>query len=71
MVLNDKDLESDLWAKLKAHYEKRLDELRKKNDADLDEKDTAALRGQIKEVKVFLELGAPKPEFAKRVPGKP
>jgi hypothetical protein len=51
---------SAIWVKLKAHIEDRLILLRSRNDAvSLDSEQTALLRGQIKELKILLELGNP------------
>lgn len=55
-VLNDLERKSELWHKLKHHYEDRLKELRAKNDKWLGGKETAHLRGQINQVKEFLDL---------------
>lgn len=56
VVLNKADLDSKVWEKLREHYEERLDDLRKKNDADMSETKTAALRGQIQEIKRLLNF---------------
>ena len=53
------DKETALWKKLKAHYEQRLDVLRKNNDTDLSDIETARLRGRIGFAKEFLGLDAP------------
>ncbi len=56
-ILEISDLSGRVWTRLKTHYEKRLELLRKQNDYDKDEKATALLRGKIDEVKRFLEIG--------------
>lgn len=49
---------SPLWIKISAELEKKLQNLRIKNDNEtLTEAQTAALRGQIKSLKSFLGLG--------------
>jgi len=54
---------SDVVRKLVAYYEDRLARLRVKNDGDLDDKETARLRGQISECKTFMALAKePEPE---------
>ncbi len=56
-VLHPHDLQSAVWLKLERHYKGRLEELRRKNDGDLDDRATIRLRAQIAECKVFLALG--------------
>lgn len=63
MELTQRDRDSDTWEKLHAYLTERLDELRRKNDNDMGEIETARLRGQIREVKGLLALGNEKPEF--------
>lgn len=49
---------SPLWIKISTQLEKRLAELRTKNDNEtLSEGETAALRGQIKFCKAVIGLG--------------
>ena len=49
---------SPLWIKISTELEKKLAALRIKNDNEtLSERETAALRGQIKSYKSFLGLG--------------
>jgi hypothetical protein len=53
---------SALWKRLKEHMEERLAALREKNDVTaLDPVQTAAVRGQIKELKVLLGMDKPEP----------
>lgn len=58
-VLLPGDLLSPTWAKIKAHYESRLQDLRVQNDKRSSADDTARLRGQIFEVKQLLSLSSP------------
>lgn len=45
------------WAYVRTEAEKRLDDLRKKNDrVDLPEAETQALRGEIRALKWLLDL---------------
>ncbi len=62
--LDPQDRNSRTWAVLKEQLEIRLATLRQQNDdASKDERETALLRGRIKEVKWLLSLGEePKPE---------
>lgn len=55
-VLNQHDLQSAAWAKLRKHMEARLQALRIKNDTDLDPVATARVRGEIKNLKNLLAL---------------
>jgi len=50
-----------LFLKLKAHYEQKLANLRAMNDNDNSPDMTAATRGRIKEVKLFLALDQDQP----------
>jgi hypothetical protein len=46
------------WLKIQAHYEARLERLRKQLESPAkDERETAYLRGQIKECRNVLALG--------------
>ena len=56
MTLEPHEINSPLWAKLKAHYENELAVLRERNDGDLDEIKTAKLRGRLLQIKEFLLL---------------
>lgn len=55
-VLDNNDLVSFTWIKLKKHFEDRLQELRARNDGNLDAIQTASLRGEIRAVKSSLAL---------------
>lgn len=50
------DFESPTWMRFIAYQEKKLTELRAKNDGRMDEIETARLRGRILEVKLILGL---------------
>lgn len=51
------DRQSDLWLRLMKHFGARLEMLRRTNDAaELDERQTAALRGGIAELKRLIAL---------------
>lgn len=66
--LHRSDFHTPTWAKLRQHYEARLATLRRKNDSDLEPRETAHIRGQIAECKYFLALEAA-PETRARPPG--
>lgn len=53
------DINSPLWATIKAHYENRLRELRGQNDGPMEEGARNIKIGQISEVKRLLEAGTP------------
>ena len=50
------DFTSDTWKALVARYESRLEDLRRRNDGDLNDVQTAKLRGRINEIREFLAL---------------
>jgi len=50
------DFTSDTWKALVIRYESRLEDLRRKNDGDLNEIQTAKLRGRINEIRELLAL---------------
>lgn len=56
-VLDNNDLQSIAWIKLQRHFEARLQELRARNDGNLDAIQTASLRGEIRNLKSSLALG--------------
>jgi hypothetical protein len=56
-ALLQSDRHSATWKRLEAHYQGRLDMLRRRNDGQLNHEQTERLRGQIFEVKQFLALG--------------
>lgn len=58
MQLTPAERQDPLWRKLAQILREQLAELRAKNDApDLGERETAVLRGRIKQVKAILALG--------------
>lgn len=59
--LNDVDLHSATWLKLRDHIEARIQLLRVKNDRRLSLEDTAIVRGQITELKFLLGLEKSEP----------
>lgn len=60
-VLTLEDRRNHVWVKLRKHLEERRETLRRKNDADLDERRTARLRGQIAEITTLLALAEDQP----------
>ena len=57
---------SPAWQQLQAHLTARLADLRKDNDKEQTEAETAKLRGQISEIKRLIALNEDLP-----VPGSP
>ena len=53
LVLTDGDIHSSLWLKLVKHWEARIDYLRKINESDRPETETAKLRGRIAELRMM------------------
>ena len=51
--LTDADMHSSLWLKLVNHWETRIDYLRKMNESDKTETETAKLRGRIAELRMM------------------
>jgi hypothetical protein len=60
-VLTEGDRNNATWKRLQDHYEKRLAQLRERNDKPRSHDDTLSLRGRIAEVKELLALGTDKP----------
>ncbi len=58
-TLNDVERMSQLWQKIKRHYQERLETLRKKNDSQMPEAQRGVVLGQIQEVKELLSLDGP------------
>lgn len=56
MKLDHNDRTSQLWAKLTAHWNKRIEELRYQLEGDRSDIDTAKLRGRIAEIRANLAL---------------
>lgn len=62
-VLLPHELDSAVWRKIKAQLLLDLAERREYNDGEsLTEKETASVRGQIKNIKRLLKFGEPKPD---------
>ena len=57
--LAEHERQTQLWRDLMRYVEGRLDELRRLNDGDKDERATATLRGRIAELKLIAQLGDP------------
>lgn len=55
------DFRSETWKAIEELANSRLDELRRKNDGQLDPTQTAVVRGQIAELKKLLTLAKPGP----------
>jgi len=62
-ALEQSDLTSLTWQKLKILLEERVEMLRKKNDGNLDAVQTASLRGEIKALKGILVLDKAAPNW--------
>jgi len=59
-ILDQHELQSSVWINLREHLEQRLAERRAYNDGEtLTEKETAVVRGEIKEIKRLLREGHP------------
>lgn len=54
--LTKTEQDSALWKKIKAHYEERLTNLRRKNDNDSSIEITSKIRGRIAECRCLLAL---------------
>ena len=59
MTLEPHEIQSALWVKLKTELEARIELQRKRNDGDLNEIETARLRGIIFAYKNLLALAEP------------
>ncbi len=62
-ALTATDINGAVWNKLSKHMESKLLALRIKNDSDMDPVKTAAVRGEIRNLKNLLALGIPAPEM--------
>lgn len=60
-ILTDSDKISPTWINLSKHLESRLEQMRKRLEGDLDQMQTASLRGQIKEIRRILSLADDRP----------
>ena len=61
--LTHADKHTGTWDKLQRYWEQELNDLRKKNDFDLDPVATAKLRGRIEQVKGFLSMDKEMPKI--------
>ena len=59
VLLNDAQRKSQTWEIIRAHLDKRINALRKQNDAHMAEYQTAEIRGRIAEVKQLLSAVEP------------
>ncbi len=59
--LTQQDKASALWPKLVAFMQQQREFLRNKNDGPLSELETAALRGQIRQLSILLDLDKERP----------
>jgi hypothetical protein len=57
--LEEHEINSPLWQKLKTHYEAKLAALRAANDNDCPDDATKRRRGRIQEIKNILSAGIP------------
>lgn len=60
-VLTKEDVDSPTWKRIRARLERRLEELRAKNDRPASVEETAATRGKIAEIKFLLTMDSPSP----------
>jgi hypothetical protein len=60
--LSHAEATSELWLRIQMYVNWRTSELRKLNDHDAPERDTAHLRGRIAELKKLVDLGKPQEE---------
>jgi len=67
-ILDEYDIQTNVWRKIVAHFEERLKAHDRKNRGTKPEQETAKLRGRIAEAEYILALGKPKPntEFEDR-----
>jgi hypothetical protein len=59
MKLTDQERNSELWTKIKAHFEQRIQKHRASNDKTQAAEETEKLRGRIAELKYLLTLEKP------------
>ncbi len=60
-ILTEEQVNSRVWESIKAHTEKRIEEIRVSNDSlRLDDVTTAANRGAIKELKRLIKSVEPR-----------
>lgn len=56
-LLSAFDRISPVWTAIDKHLNERIEVLRSKNDGDLDQIETAKIRGRIAELRAMLDLG--------------
>lgn len=61
IVIDDGEKLTPLWTKLMAHWQARLDRLYIHLSGNLDEQETAKVRGQIAEIRANLNLNKVRP----------
>jgi hypothetical protein len=59
--ITDSDKLNPLWPKMLSLFEQRIEKLRRDNDGDRTEIETAKLRGRIAELRYLVALNAEKP----------
>jgi hypothetical protein len=57
MTLSDIERHSALWKKISEHLAAQIDIARKQNDGELNDTQTARLRGKIQAYKELLSIG--------------
>jgi hypothetical protein len=65
MILDDGERRHPLWKKIEGYLNEQLATLRAQNDAVIDDAKTNYKRGEIAQVKKFLEIGKEQPDFDK------
>lgn len=55
-ILDDKDLDTAVWAKIKAHYTKKRQSALEKLAGDLNQEETVKMRGRLREINDLLKL---------------
>lgn len=63
MTLDNQERNDPLWLKLKADFDSRLAQLRASNDKDMNDTETAKVRGRIAEIRRIIDMGAEKPKI--------
>ena len=64
MIISKFDAESALWKQLVAHVNERIEVSRNRLESkNLNELETAYLRGEIKQLRSFLALANPSPDL--------
>lgn len=56
MKLTEHESQTAVWLKLETYFKEQLESLRCQNDGDLNELDTAKLRGRVATLKAILSL---------------